>query len=184
MEGDRDGLVVLEDALRAAQALLELVHVVDDDEALAELGLELRDDVHAVFAHVLERRVADGERRVERDEVDGGDVVQLGVGHAGAAELRRGAGRGHASGDLPGGEPVPERHEPGDVLADREHPRRLVGRVRELVVRLEVLGHVHDAAAVHAGEEADAPAPQRVDQDRVPALRLPDDAGFASSLSF
>src|SRR5439155_11096224 len=34
VEGDRDGLVVLQDALRAAQALLELVHVVDDDEAL------------------------------------------------------------------------------------------------------------------------------------------------------
>jgi len=105
------------------------------------------------------------------------------VRHA-AAELRRRAGRGHASGDPPRREPVPERDEPRDVLAHREHARRLVGGVRELVVRLQMLGHVHDAAAVDPGEEADAPAPQRVDQDRVPALRLSEDAGLVPSLSF
>src|SRR5438132_9170651 len=127
VERDRDGLVVLEDALRAAEALFELVHVVDDDEPLAELGLELRNDVHAVLAYVLEWRVADGERRIQRDEVDGWDVVELRIGHPAAAELRRGAGRGHASGDAARREPVPKWNEPRDVFADREHPRRLVG---------------------------------------------------------
>src|SRR5205823_9062344 len=89
VERDRHGLVVLEDALRATEALFELVHVVDDDEALTELGLELWNDVHAVLAHVLERRIADREGRVERDEVDGRNVVELRVGHPAAAELRR-----------------------------------------------------------------------------------------------
>src|SRR5437773_353601 len=81
-------------ALRAPQALFQAVHVVDHHEAFAELGLKLRNDVHPVLGHVLQRRVADRERRVEGDEIDGGDVVELRVGHAAPAELRRGAGGG------------------------------------------------------------------------------------------
>src|SRR5439155_728121 len=57
VEGDRDGLVVLEHALRAAEVVFEAVHVVDDHAPLAELGLQLRNDVHAVLGDVLERRV-------------------------------------------------------------------------------------------------------------------------------
>ena len=72
-----------------------------------------------------------------------------------------------------------------DVLAHREHAGGLIGRVREVAVRLEVLGHVDDAPAVDAGKEADPPAAQGFDQDRVPALRLREDAGLiARSRSF
>ena len=157
VERDGDGLRALQHALRLTQAVLERVHAVDDDAALAQLGLELRDHVHAVLRHVLERRVADGHRRVQRDEIDGGDVVQLRVGHAAAAELRRGAGRRDAARDAPGRVPVTERRESSDVLAHRQHPRDAVARLREIVVRLEVLRDVDDPAAVHPGKEGDAP---------------------------
>src|SRR5207253_4433383 len=90
---------------------------------------------------------------------------------------RGGAGRGHASRDAPGGEPVAERGEPGNVLADREHVRGGIGGLREVDVWLEMLGDVDDAAAVHAGVEADAPAPQRVDENGVAALGLREHGG-------
>ena len=125
-----------------------------------------------MLAHVLERRVADRERRVERDEIDGGDVVELGIGHPASAELRRGAGGRQASGDAAGREPVAEGHEARDVLAHREHPRSRIGGLGEIAVWLEVLGDMDDAAPVHAGEEAHAPAAQRLDEHGVAALRL------------
>src|SRR5207245_11124370 len=59
VEGDGDRLVALEHALRTTKTVLERDDVVDHNAALAELGLELRDDIHAVLAHVLERGVAD-----------------------------------------------------------------------------------------------------------------------------
>src|SRR5256885_11740589 len=66
-----------------------------------------------------------------------------------AAQLRRGAGGGDASCDPTRGEPVAERDEARHVLAHREHARVGIGRVRELVVRLEVLG---DRSEEHTSE--------------------------------
>ena len=146
---------------------------VDHDAALAQLGLELRDDVHPVLRHVLQRRVADRHRRVQRDEVDGRDVVQLRVGHPAAAELRRGTRGRHATRDAARRVPMTERREAGDVLAHREHARDAVARLREIGVRLEVLRDMHDAAAVHAREEGDAPGAQDVDEHLVAACFEP-----------
>ena len=182
VERDGDRLRSLQHALRLAQAVLERVDAVDDDTALAQLGLELRDDVHPVLRHVLQRRVADRHRRVQRDEVDGRDVVQLRVGHPAAAELRRGTRGRHATRDAARRVPMTERREAGDVLAHREHARDAVARLREIGVRFEVrvgLGaerlrrDVHHTAAVHPREESDAPGAQDVDEHLVAACFEP-----------
>jgi hypothetical protein len=168
VECDRDRLRALEHALRLAQAVLERMDAVDDDAALTQFGLELRHDVHAVLGYVLERRIADRHRRVQRDEIDGRDVVQLRVGHPAAAELRRGARRRDTARDAARRVPVAERREARDVLAHRQHPGDAIARLGELRVWLEVLRDMHDATAVHAREEGDAPRPQDVDEHLVP----------------
>ena len=111
-----------QDRLRPLELLFHGVDVVDNYAAVGQLRLQLRHDVHPVDRDVLQRPQADRHRRVQRDQVDRRDVVELGVGHAAAAELGRGAGRGHAARHPAGGQVMAERHEPGDVLAHGQHP--------------------------------------------------------------
>src|SRR5439155_11549074 len=115
-------------------------------------------DVGAVLGDVLQRTHPYGERRVQREDVDGWYVVELGVRDPAGGELRRGAGRRDAPADASRGEPVTEWREAGDVLAHGQHPRVPIVRLHERGVRLEVLGDVDEAAAVDAGEERHAPA--------------------------
>src|SRR5438034_9455266 len=75
VEGDGDRPRLHQNGLRPLQLFLHGVDVVDDDAALTQLGLELRDDVHAVNGYVLERGLSNRHRRIQRDEVDRRDVV-------------------------------------------------------------------------------------------------------------
>ena len=93
MEGYGDRLRVGEDRLRPVEVLPHPRQVVDDNQPVAELGAQLRHDVHAVLRDVLQRRPADRQGRVESDHVDGRNVVQLRVGDAAGAQLGRRAGR-------------------------------------------------------------------------------------------
>src|SRR5213080_4825507 len=167
VEGDGDRPRLHQNGLRPLQLFLHGVDVVDDDAALSQLRLELRDDVHAVNGHVLERGLSDRHRRVERDEIDRWDVVQLGVGEATSAQLGCGASRGNTAADPAGGEVVAERHEAGDVFAHRQQARRAVGCLRRVAQRLEVLGDMDQPATIDARIGGDAPTTERLDQPKV-----------------
>ena len=99
MERDRDRLGGREDRLSELQTITEAVDVVDHDARFAELRAQLRDDVHPMLRHVLQRRAADREGGVQGDHVHGGDVVQLGVCDAAGPQLGGGAGGREAAGD-------------------------------------------------------------------------------------
>jgi hypothetical protein len=177
----RDGhrLRLRQDRLRLLELRLQLRDVVDDDAGVAQLRSQLRDHVHPMLRHVLQRREPDRQCRVERDDVDGGDVVQLGVGDAARSELGGGAGGRQAAGDLARREVVAERDKARHVLPHRLHARRAVADLLEPEQRLEMLGDVDEAAAVYAGEEGDPPLPQRVDQREVSTGLLKCGAGPA-----
>ena len=169
MEGDRHRLRLREDRLRELELLAHLVEVVQHDAGVAELGPQLRNDVHAVLGHVLQRRSTDRQRGVQRDQVDRRDVVQLGVGDAARPELGGGASGGQTAGNPAGSEVVAERHEARHVFAHRLHARDPVARVPQAEERLEVLGHVDEPATVDAREEGHAPLAQGVDEREVAA---------------
>jgi len=94
--------------------------VVDHDAAVAQLGLQLRHDVHAVEGHVLERACPIDIVELSADQIHSGDVVQLWRRSlplppslvAAPVVVMQPAIR-------PRREVIPERHEAGDVLAHR-----------------------------------------------------------------
>ena len=64
-----------------------------------------------------------------------------------------------------------DRREARDVLAHREHAHdAVIGVLRWIEERLHVLGDVHDATAVDAGDERDTPRAQDVDERGIPAF--------------
>ena len=169
IKADRHRLGLEQHRLRAVKLLFYRVDVVEDDTAVAELGLQLRHDVHAMDGDVLERRVADRHRRIQRHDVDGRDVVQLRVGHPTAGKLGRGPGRGDAAANPAGCQVVPDRRETRGVLAHGQHPRNPILGLRGTVKRLQMLGDMDQPAAVDPDVAGDTPAAKRFDQPVIAA---------------
>ena len=159
IKANRHRLGFEQDGLRALELLFHRVDVVDDHAAIAELGLQLRHDVHAMDRHVLKGTLADRHRGVQRDQEDRGNVVQLGIGHAATAELGRSTCRRDATTNPSRGHVIAQGDVAGDVFGHGQHPRHAVARLGRVRERLEVFGDVDQAATIDAGVARNAPAP-------------------------
>jgi hypothetical protein len=132
VERDRDRPGLEEDPLGLSQAVLQLRDVVDDDAAVPELRLQLGHDVHAVRGNVLQGGHADGHGGIQRDDVDGRDIVEFGVGQPARPEFGGGARGREAPSDATGRQIISQRHEAGHVLAHGVHARHVIRGLRQV----------------------------------------------------